>query len=198
MIRNLKRNRGASLIEVLLGTIIVVTMVFGMAVIVPKLIASITHRAGRATALTVASSEAQRMSVTPYHSIQLTSAAAFPPGNTCDCTKLDQTQWDNLTYFPVQIVNSPQGTFTQRMCVNLVANGAAVCPPGSPDPGLKMVMMNVSRQADSTPQFSQTQTLVSRNEQAGDVLQGAVEINFCIGNPGDVACPSSPTWTDRS
>src|SRR5437879_7017786 len=114
---------GATIIEVLLATVLVVSVVMGLAVLAPKLTKAIIQRSARSTANSIAASTLATITPAPYPAIALTPTSYFPLSSLCDCKQVD---WAAI---PSTAVTSGQSTYTEKVCVNLVtAPGVAVCP----------------------------------------------------------------------
>lgn len=144
-------NKGISLIELLLSTVLAVIVAIFLSFLFPKVSVAIIQNRQRMVAAHLAESRMEDIQKMPYALVPLTTQANFPAANvTCDCNQVADMATmpagtpivqDNVTYTPYVCINYEQGQ----------AGGiwTSSCPPNSypaawVDPGVKNTRVHMT------------------------------------------------------
>jgi Tfp pilus assembly protein PilE len=191
-------NRGATLIEVLIATVIVTVVALTMGLFFPKAAETVARIQARGYASHSANSTLQTFKGKPYLLVPLTTQGAyFQPSVTspCDCNTVD---FSNAS-FPSsnkQTITNGKVTYTEAWCVNLVESNAGAWQshcPGSTDKGFKNVVVNLAWKVGSNSQSLTMGTLISQNVQVinPQAQTGNFIITLCQHDPAQplASCP---------
>lgn len=158
--------RGVSLLELLVVTILVAGVLLSMSLLFPKTL-KVTHQnRQRLQATTLAQNHLQRLKAEKYALIDTTPKTVFPGAPPiCNCSIADLS-----TLLP-----SPSATFTEtgvfyeiRSCINITASdGTPYCaedlvPMGIDDPGLKNIRVQIRWMENNQYQSINLQSQVAR------------------------------------
>src|SRR5262245_35375282 len=137
-----RRDAGASLIEVLLTTALISVFVVTMAMVFPRVSATITQNRRRFVANNFAAARMQELKMqtyayldpTPPGPVGGTPGAYFPDTTSdgCDCSQIDWAQYQIA--FPAPDANYAEDNMTYRrdVCIHLVEPaGGTHCPDNS-------------------------------------------------------------------
>jgi Tfp pilus assembly protein PilV len=193
------RTSGLTLIEVLLATVIVVTVGLSLSVFAPRAIKSIAKIHTRSVATSLASTRVEDTKARPYAVIPVTPDGPYFSGTSpigaCDCSSVDFTQ-------PIpssETVSVGQIAYTRQTCINYVrktilGTWQSNC---TNDTGVKQIVTNISWRLGSEAQSVTMQSLASPPAQYGTLLFStatfAVTVCAADGNMPPACTGVNPT-----
>jgi Tfp pilus assembly protein PilV len=187
----MRRNRvwsgeqGVTLIEAMIGVVIITVVALSLALFIPKTSQTITSSRAHNAAADAAASILQQYEKEPYQIVPVTPNGSYflaSPIGPCDCNNVDFNSLPSTT-----IVTSGAGQLVETVCTNLVKHTAvgweSTCQL-QPDTGLKHVVVNMAWSVGGTTQSLTVGTLLSQRSENPHprAPRGEIRITVCPAN----------------